>query len=81
MTPPKAPVFTEAQIKEDGQNRVAKTAGQAGAAGALVIVGNWAAHQAGWNGELPIEVGAAMQLLLTTIAGWLTNLRRLRGVA
>lgn len=80
MTPPKVPVFTPEAIREDGQNRVAKTAGQAGAAGAAVIVGNWAAHQAGWNGELPIEVAAAMQLLLTTVAGWLSNLRRLRGV-
>lgn len=71
--------FTPEQIKADGQNRVAKTAGQAGGATAVVIVGQWLAQQLGWHGELPTEVFGALVTLLTIVAAWVTNLGRLRG--
>lgn len=70
---------TPAVVQADGKGRIANTGAQAGAAGALVIVGNWAAHQIGWNGDLPIEVAAAMQLLLTSAAAWWVNRKKLAG--
>lgn len=73
--------FTPEVIREDGQARIAKTAGQAGGATALVIVGQWFAQELGWNGELPTEVFGAIVTLLTIIAAWLTNRSRLRGEA
>lgn len=73
--------FTPEVIKADGQARVAKTAGQAGGATALVIVGEWVAHQVGWTGELPTEVFGAFVTILTIAAAWFSNLGRLRGEA
>lgn len=70
---------TPAIVKEDGQNRIAKTTGQAGVAGAVVIVASWLAQQVGWDGELPLEVSTSITFLLTSAAAWLTNRRRLRG--
>lgn len=66
-------------IKADGQNRVASTAGQAGTAGFVVVVGLWVAHQVGWNGDMPAEVVVAVTGLLTSAASLLKNRRRLGG--
>lgn len=71
--------FTPEQVREDGQNRVAKTAGQVGVAAAIVTVGEWLAHQVGWGGELPIVVATSMTTILTAAAAWWTNRGRLRG--
>lgn len=73
--------ITPELVKEDGQSRVAKTAGQVGVASSIVTVAEWFAHQAGWHGELPIVVATALVTLLTAAGSYLTNLRRLRGVA
>lgn len=70
--------FTPAMVREDGANRIAKTAGQSGAATAAVIVGQYAAQRAGWNGELPTEVFGAVATLLTVGAAWVTNRSRLK---
>lgn len=80
MTPPK-PVFTPEMVKADAQTRIAKTAGQAGGATALVVVGQWVAQQIGWSGELPVEVFGALVTLFTIAGAWVTNLGRLRGEA
>jgi hypothetical protein len=71
--------MTPEVIKADGQNRVAKTAGQSGTAGALILVGLWVAHQAGWQGDMPADVIVAWTILLTSAASAVTNLGRLRG--
>jgi hypothetical protein len=71
--------FTPAVIREDGKGRVAHTAGQVGAASALVIVGEFFAIEIGWDGELPTAVSAAIVTLLGTGASWWTNRKRLRG--
>lgn len=71
--------LTPEVIKQDGQNRVAKTAGQVGGASSVVVVGLWVAHQIGWHGDMPPEVVAATIALLTGAAGYLTNLSKLRG--
>ena len=73
--------ITPEVAKLDGKGRVANTGSQAGVAGAVLIVGNWFAHQVGWQGELPIEVGAAMQLLLTWAAARWSNRKKLAGAA
>lgn len=73
-----APLFTPEQIAEDGKNRVAKTAGQAGVSGAFVVVCLWVAHQLGWHGDMPADVVAASTILLTAGAAMVTNLSRLR---
>ncbi len=70
--------FTPEATREDGQNRVIRTAGQSGAAGAGITVGLWAAHQLGWHGEMPAEVVLSFGVILTAAAAALTNLRRLR---
>ncbi len=66
-------------IRQDGQNRVASTAGQAGTAGFVVVVGLWVAHQAGWNGDMPAEVVVAVTGLLTSLASVFKNRARLSG--
>lgn len=66
-------------VKADGTNRVAKTGSQAGAAGSLVIVGLWLAHQIGWHGEMPEAVVVALTGLLTTAGSVLMNLSKLKG--
>lgn len=66
-------------VKADGQNRVAKTGGQVGGASSLLVVALWVAHQAGWHGDMPPEVVAAVIALLTGLAAVLTNLSKLRG--
>lgn len=71
--------ITSEVVKEDGKNRVAKTTGQAGVAGAAIVVGLWFAHQAGWHGDMPPDVVISMQILLTSGAAFLTNLSKLRG--
>lgn len=73
------PIFTPEQIKQDGQNRVASTAGQAGTAGFVVVFGLWFARQLGWHGEMPPDVVIALTGLLTTAASVLKNRRKLRG--
>lgn len=79
MTPPTPdPVFTPAQVREDGQNRVARTTGQVSIAGALVLVGQWVAQQAGWDGEIPLDVATALTVVLSAAGSWLTNKSRLR---
>lgn len=75
------PVFTAEQIKQDGQNRVARTGVQSGVAGAAIVVGLWIAHQAGWRGDMPAEVVAASTFLLTTAGSWASNRSRLNGKA
>jgi hypothetical protein len=71
------PVFTNEQIREDGRNRVARTAGQGGVAAAVVTVGEWAAGLAGWDGALPTAVAGAFVVLLTAAASWWMNLKRI----
>lgn len=71
--------FTPEVIREDGQNRIARTTAQGGAGAAVVIVGEWLAHEIGWDGELPTAVASAIVVLLGTIAAWWTNRGRLRG--
>jgi len=73
--------ITPEMVRQDGQNRVARTGVQSGAAGAIVIVGLWIAHQAGWNGDMPAEVVASTTFLLTTAGSWLTNRARINGQA
>lgn len=72
------PVFTPEQIREDGVNRIAKTGGQVGGATALVGATQWAAQQAGWHGELDGVTFGYFVTLVSIVASWLTNLRRLR---
>lgn len=74
-----APLFTPEQVKADGQSRVAKTAGQVGVSSAVVAVGLWLAHQAGWHGDMPPEVVGAVTTLLTAGAAFFTNRSKLRG--
>jgi hypothetical protein len=76
-----ASVFTPEVMRQDGQNRIARTGVQSGVAGALIVVGLWVAHQAGWRGDMPPEVVAASGFLLTTLGAWFTNRSRLRGEA
>ncbi len=80
---PDTPLFTPAQIRDDGQNRVLKTAGQAGGLAAPVLVIAVAAlHGSGWlHGDLGLELTVAYQAVLTTIFAALTNIGRLRGRA
>lgn len=68
-------------IKEDGQNRIARTGQQVGLAGSVVVVGEWVAQQAGWGGTLPTYVSAAMVAILTGIGSWWMNRKRLKGKA
>lgn len=72
-------LFTPEQIRQDGQNRIARTGVQSGVAGALIVVGLWVAHQVGWHGEMPAEVVASSGFLLTTLGSWWTNRAKLRG--
>lgn len=74
-----APLFTPEQVKQDGQSRVAKTAGQAGVSGAVVALLLWVAHQAGWHGDMPPETVAAATTVLAAAAAWFTNRSKLRG--
>jgi hypothetical protein len=71
--------LTPEVVKQDGQGRVAKTAGQTGSAMAVVTVSEWLAHQAGWHGHLPPNVALAMAVMLTTLAAVATNWSRLKG--
>lgn len=74
------PVFTEQQIKDDGKNRVGKTAGQAGGATALVVVAQAGLQAKGWlHGELEPVVFGAYVTLATIGAASLMNLGKLRG--
>lgn len=75
------PVFTPAQIRDDGQNRIARTGVQSGVAGAVIVVGLWTAHQLGWHGDMPPEVVVSTGFLLTTAGSWLTNRSKLHGKA
>lgn len=65
-------------VREDGQNRIKGTTAQTGAAAAIVTVGSWLAHQAGWHGDLPIDVAGAMVVLLSAGAAWFSNRSRLK---
>lgn len=78
MTPRTLQVTPEV-VKADGQNRIAKTAGQVGSGGSVVVVVEWVAHLLGWHGTIPTEVVVAMTALLATVAAWWTNRARLRG--
>lgn len=71
--------LTPAAIKADGENRVARTAGQSGVATAVVTVGEWVAQQIGWDGSLPTTVAGAFIIILTAAAAMWTNRAKLRG--
>lgn len=71
-------VFTPAQIKEDGGNRVARTSAQVFAS-QIVTVGDWIAHQAGWHGQLPTPVAVSIAGILVVAASVIMNLGRIRG--
>lgn len=73
--------MTPEVIKADAQNRVARTAGQAGGSLGVVIVGEYFAHQFGWHGTMPNDVALSLAGLLTTVASWWTNRSRLKGRA
>lgn len=72
------PIFTPEQIRDDGVARVAKTGAQVSLSVAIIGFAQWVAHQAGWHGEMPLDVQGYATVILTTIAGALSNLRRLR---
>lgn len=75
------PLFTPEQVRDDGQNRVAKTGGQNGVALAAVTIGTYAAWKFGWlrsMEDLPVIVHDAIVMLLTVGASALSNLKRLR---
>lgn len=80
MTAPK-PLFSAEQIIEDGKNRIARTVGQVTMPGALVTVIDYALQR--WAGQeaLPPSVVGALIVILTGLAAWATNLKRLRGDA
>lgn len=72
--------ITSDVLRADGQNRVSSTAAQGGAAGAVVVVGEWIAQEAfGWDGSLPTAVSAAMIVLLASAASTWKNRAKLRG--
>lgn len=74
-----------AEVKQDGQNRVARTAGQTGVAGSVVVVFAWIMRLCGVDlnpdagVEMPVEIVAALTMILTTSASALHNLSKLRG--
>lgn len=70
--------ITPAMVREDGANRIAKTGGQVGVALAVVRIGEWISTQAGWDGELPVDVRDGFVLILGIIGSYLTNRTRLR---
>lgn len=73
------PAFTPAQIKEDAQNRVAKTTGQVGGATALTILEQYVAMRTGMlDHSLPTDVFGALVTVQSIAAAWLTNLSKLR---
>lgn len=73
-------LFTPEQIKADGGNRVAKTAGQAGVASAAVTLGAAFLRWRGWlHGELDIIGAGAWITILSAVAAAGTNWGRLRG--
>ncbi len=65
-------------IKQDGQRRIVNTTAQGGVAGAIVVVGEWVATEAGWDGSLPTAVAAALVVLITAAGSVLSNRSRLR---
>lgn len=71
--------ITPQMVRQDGVSRIARSAGQSGGAGAVIVVGLWVAHQAGWRGDMPAEVVASLTVLLSTVAAWVSNRGRLRG--
>jgi hypothetical protein len=78
MTTP--PVFTPAQIAEDGRNRVGRTGGQNAVAAAVVLIVVEGLKGLGWlHGGISVELGLAYALVLTVGASALMNLGRLRG--
>lgn len=73
------PTFTAEQIRQDGQGRVSSTAAQGGAAGAVVVVGEWVTQTVfGWDGSLPTAVSAAMIVLLASAAAIFKHRAKLR---
>ena len=73
------PVFTTEQIAEDGRNRVARTTGQVTVPAALVVIGEWLAQEVGWDGNLETAVSGAMVVVLTSLAAYLVNRKKITG--
>lgn len=80
MTDPKLTITADV-LKADGQQRVSSTVAQGGIGGSLVIVGEWLAQQAGWDGTLPTAVSAAIIVLLAGAASAFKNRAKLAGRA
>lgn len=74
------PAFTPEQIRQDGQNRIARTAGQTGVAGAFVFLASAFFRWRGWlHGELDSTATGAWVIVLSAFAAAGTNIGRLRG--
>lgn len=76
---PTEPLFTPEQIKQDGQNRVARTVGQTGIPGAVITVVDYLLQTYLHQDPLPPAVVVALGLIGAGLAAWFTNLPRLRG--
>lgn len=75
------PLFTPEQVKEDGQNRLARTVGQVTVPGAVVTVLDYVLQRLTDQPPLPPSVVSALVVILTAVAAWFTLRGRLRGEA
>lgn len=71
---------TDSQVRADAKGRIGNTATQAGIAGAIVIIGGWAAAMghvdldpSGPGKDLPQTVSGAFGIVLTVLVAWLMN--------
>lgn len=79
--PDAKPLFSPEQIIEDGQNRLARTMGQATVPGAVIIVLDFVQQRYLHQEPLPPAVIASLGIIGTAVTAWATLRKRLRGEA